>query len=166
MPGEPRASVGPGEAVQPGAETGELGLVDALVQSSFLIQSAMRRVCRRHDLSIVQARLLGILRDREPGILALARYLGLDKSSVTGLVDRAERRGFVKRNARPEDKRAVRVVLTPAGRALAARFAEEVGEAVSILTACLTDHQRTQLSSLLGRVVLEEQGSRGAASSE
>jgi len=159
MPRGIKPSVGPGEAAHPGAETG--GLVDALVQSSFLMQSVMQRVCRRHDLSIVQARLLGILRDREPGTLALARHLGLDKSSVTGLVDRAERRGLVERNARPEDGRAVRIAPTPAGLALAAQFAEEVAKEVSILTAGLTDHQRTLLSSLLGRVLPEEPASQG-----
>ena len=65
-------------------------LVDSLVQSSFLIQGALRRVAARQDLSVIQMRLLGILRDREPGTLLLSRLLGLDKSSVTGLVDRAE----------------------------------------------------------------------------
>jgi DNA-binding MarR family transcriptional regulator len=117
----------------------ELGLVDSLVQSSFLVQGILRRVAGRHDLSVVQMRLLGILRDREPGILALARHLELDKSSVTGLVDRAE-------------GRAVRVRLTKEGRALAARGAEEVGEELAALTADLTDPQRRHLASLLSRI--------------
>jgi DNA-binding MarR family transcriptional regulator len=130
----------------------DLGLVDSLVQSSFLVQGIMRRVAARHDLSVVQMRLLGILRDREPGILALARHLELDKSSVTGLVDRAERRGLVERVADPDDGRAVRVRLTKEGRALAARGAEEVGTEVAAATADLTDPQRRQLSSLLSRI--------------
>lgn len=132
----------------------DLGLVDSLVQSSFLVQGIMRRVAARHDLSVVQMRLLGILRDREPGILALARHLELDKSSVTGLVDRAERRGLVERVADPDDGRAVRVRLTKDGRALAARGAEEVGAGVAAATADLTDPQRRQLSSLLSRIPL------------
>jgi DNA-binding MarR family transcriptional regulator len=130
----------------------ELGLVDSLVQSSFLIQGIMRRVAARHDLSVVQMRLLGVLRDREPGILVLARHLELDKSSVTGLVDRAERRGLVERVADPDDGRAVRVRLTKEGRALAARGAEEVGTEMAAATADLTDPQRRQLSALLSRI--------------
>jgi DNA-binding MarR family transcriptional regulator len=47
---------------------------------------------RSRDLSIPATRLLGVLRDREPTMLELAQLLELDKSSVTGLVDRAERR--------------------------------------------------------------------------
>ena len=132
---------------------GHLDLPDALVQSSFLIQEAMRCVARRHDVSIVQVRLFGVLRDREPGILALAEYLGLDKSSVTGLVDRAEARGLVKRKADPDDGRAIRIGLTAEGRALAGRGEREMREEVRALTASLTDAQRRQLASLLGRVV-------------
>jgi len=130
----------------------DLGLIDSLVQSSFLVQGILRRVAGRHDLSVVQMRLLGILRDREPGILALARHLELDKSSVTGLVDRAERRDLVERVADPDDGRAVRVRLTKAGRALAARGAEEVGDELAALTADLTDPQRRHLTSLLSRI--------------
>ena len=68
-----------------------LGFVDALVQLSFLVQSVLTKAAAGHALTLPQVRLLGILRDREPGMQQLARHLGLDKSSVTGLVDRAER---------------------------------------------------------------------------
>jgi MarR family transcriptional regulator, lower aerobic nicotinate degradation pathway regulator len=129
----------------------ELGLVDSLVQSSFLVQGILRRVAARHDLSVVQLRLLGILRDREPGILSLAAYLELDKSSVTGLVDRAERRDLVERAADPDDGRAIRVRLTRKGRALAARGAEEVGDELLAATADLTEPQRRRLSALISR---------------
>jgi MarR family transcriptional regulator, lower aerobic nicotinate degradation pathway regulator len=132
--------------------TDELGLVDSLAQTSFLVHGIVRRVAARHDLSVVQMRLLGILRDREPGILVLADHLELDKSSVTGLVDRAEGRGLVERVADPNDGRAVRVRLTKEGRALAARGAEEVGDELLAATADLTEPQRRQLSSLLSRI--------------
>lgn len=131
----------------------ELDLVDSLAQTSFLVHDVLRRVGQRHDLSLTQLRLLGILRDREPGILELAGHLELDKSSVTGLVDRAEARGLVERIARPEDRRAVAVKLTAAGRRLATRVAAEVREELLAATARLTDAQRQQLSSLLSRVV-------------
>ncbi|MBN9622400.1 MAG: MarR family transcriptional regulator [Actinobacteria bacterium] len=130
----------------------ELGLVDSLAQTSFLVQGIVRRVAARHDLSVVQMRLLGILRDREPGIQVLAGHLELDKSSVTGLVDRAADRGLVERVADPDDGRAVRVRLTKEGRALAARGAEQVGDELSAATADLTEPQRRQLSSLLSRI--------------
>ena len=62
-------------------------------------------------------------------MLELARLLGLDKSSTTGLVGRAERRGLVQRASSATDRRSVQVGLTLEGRALvsaaAARFGAE-----------------------------------------
>ena len=39
---------------------------DGLAQLSFLIHGILERRAREHDLSIVQIRLLGVLRDRTP----------------------------------------------------------------------------------------------------
>ena len=96
----------------------EFALVDGLAQLSFEVQGRLAEIAARHDLSLTQVRLLGVLRDREPGIQQLAEHLGLEKSSVSGLVDRAEARGLIRRATSPEDGRAVRVVISPKGRAL------------------------------------------------
>src|ERR1700691_1015263 len=103
------------------AKHGQLGVVDALAQLSFLVQGALGRIAAEQDLSIIQTRLLGVLRDRSPGMNELARYLELDKSSVTGLVDRAERRGLVRRKVSSTDRRAVDVSITAPGRRAARR---------------------------------------------
>ena len=75
--------------------------MDALAQLTFAVQGALSRVAAEHGLSIASARLLGIVRDRQPTIGELATFLQLDKSSVTGLVDRAAERGLVARTASP-----------------------------------------------------------------
>lgn len=72
-----------------------------------------------HDLSLTQLRVLAILRDREPMMVERAAHLGLERSAVSGPVDRAVRRGLVRRDASEKDGRAVRVALTPDGRRLA-----------------------------------------------
>src|SRR5580700_8461878 len=105
----------------PSRNHGQLGVVDALAQLSFVVQGALGRIAAEHDLSIVQTRLLGILRDRSPGMNELARHLELDKSSVTGLVDRAERRGLVRRVASSADRRGIQVSITAAGRKIVRR---------------------------------------------
>jgi DNA-binding MarR family transcriptional regulator len=48
-------------------------------------------------------------------------------STLTGVLDRLERRGLVERAANPADRRSVLVRLTPAGRAHAARVAQAYG---------------------------------------
>jgi DNA-binding MarR family transcriptional regulator len=131
----------------------DLGIVDGLAQLSFLVQGVLGKVAAERGLSIVQLRLFGVLRDREPGMQELARHLGLDKSSMTGLVDRAERRGLVRRAPAPHDKRAVQVSLTAQGQDLAREVTAEAGRQIQALTAHLTDAQRSQLSLLASVLV-------------
>ena len=122
---------------------------DALVEMSFVIQDLLGQVADRHQLSLTQIRLLGILRDREPGVLELARYLNLEKSSVSGLVDRAQQRGLVERKPGTKDGRAVHVSITPAGRAIAERIQTALTQPLTDLLAHLPPRQRAQLTRLL-----------------
>ncbi len=131
----------------------ELGIVDGLVQLSFLIQAILSRVAANHDMTPVQLRLLGILRGREPAMLELARYLNLDKSSVSGLIDRAERRGLVKRTTTSVDGRVIRVRLTDDGQRLADVGAAEVGRQIDALVAGLPDAARIQLATLANQLI-------------
>ncbi len=138
----------------------DLGLVDALAQLSFAVQGALGRIAAGYDLSIVQARLLGVLRDRRPTITDLAAWLGLDKSSVTGLVDRAEARGLVTRTASPLDGRSVLVAITAAGRKLITQATKAFEAEITGLVVDLTPTQRGQLSSLASSVVAVDAGKR------
>jgi DNA-binding MarR family transcriptional regulator len=131
----------------------DLGIVDALAQLSFLVQGTLTKQGAKHDLSIIQTRLLGVLRDREPTMQELARLLDLDKSSVTGLIDRAERRGYVRRVPSREDRRTVHVRLSPAGRRLVDKVAAAFQSDITAATACLTPAESARLSTLATRVV-------------
>ena len=125
-----------------------MNTVDALVQLSFQVQRILAAVGAEHDLSIIQIRLLGILRDRQPGMLELGNHLGLDKSSMTGLVSRAEKRGLVERMPSPSDGRGVLVALTPAGRRLAEVGEAQIARRVTELLAELNATQRKQFTQL------------------
>jgi len=139
------------------------GTVDALVQLSFLVQGLLGRVAAEHDLSLVQVRLLGILRDRQPGMLELARHLGLDKSSMTGLVARAEKRGLVRRVPSPVDGRGVLVSLTPTGRELTERCEAEMDREIAGLTEPLTTAEHVRLRGLAGKLLQASAVSRSRA---
>ncbi len=139
----------------------DLGLVDALAQLTFAVQGALGRIAAAHDLSVVQARLLGILRDRRPTIKELANFLQLDKSSVTGLVDRAEDRGLVRRIPSPADGRSVQVAITAAGRRLIAGATSAFEAEIDTLVAELSDAQRLGLSTTATRVVVSDARRRG-----
>jgi MarR family transcriptional regulator, lower aerobic nicotinate degradation pathway regulator len=138
-----------------------LTTVDALAQLSFLIQGILGRQSADHQLSIIQTRLLGILRDRQPTMNELAKLLGLDKSSVTGLVDRAERRGLVVRRPSTADRRAVQVHLTDDGRSLVSQAAAEFDHEVTALLDDLQTGDRRQLTRLITQVLVKHAASHG-----
>jgi MarR family transcriptional regulator, lower aerobic nicotinate degradation pathway regulator len=84
----------------------------------------------------------------------LAQHLHLDKSSVSGLIDRAERRGLVKRDAAPQDGRAVKVRATAAGRRIMADVEREVSLGLSTLAQSLNAREKIQLSRLASKLAV------------
>jgi len=141
-------------------EHDELTAVDALAQLSFLVYGTLERLAAEHGLSIPQARLLGILRDRTPTMIELAKLLSLDKSSITGLVSRAERRGLVKRTPSATDRRSTTVRLTRNGRALVSRAATQFETQVSAFLDCLQPSERGHLTNLASRILAAHASSR------
>ncbi|MFC0438429.1 MarR family winged helix-turn-helix transcriptional regulator [Kutzneria buriramensis] len=127
-------------------------LVDTLVQSAFATMGVLNRICAEHDLSLTLLRVLAILWDRRLRVTALADYLGLDKSSTTGMVGRAEKRGLLRRAPSPHDGRAVDVFITPAGAELAERIRSDVARALAPMTDELTHAEQRRLQALLQRV--------------
>ncbi len=135
-------------------------LVDALVQSAFATMAVLTRVAAEHDLSLTQLRVLGILRDRRVRMIDLADVLGLEKSTMSGLVARAEKRGLVQRAPHPGDGRSVDVFLTAAGSELAAQGHAQVTRELAPMTDGLTAAERGRLAAALLRTLGPIQVSR------
>ena len=134
--------------------TRELSAVDGLAQLSFVIHRMLERRAAERDLSIIQTRLLGVLRDRRPTMNELGKLLALDKSSVSGLVDRAERRGLVTRAPSRTDGRAVLVSLTDAGRSLVSEASTQFEADVFALLNSISPSDRRALSRLVSRLLV------------
>lgn len=128
-------------------------LVDALGHAAFRTMGALTSLAADADLSLTQLRVLAILRDRRLRIGDLADYLGLEKSTLTGLVARAERRGLVARVPNERDRRAVDVVLTDAGHDGAARLEAVMRDALAPMTERLPVADRRRLRELLERML-------------
>nr|BFE58430.1 hypothetical protein GCM10020063_029560 [Dactylosporangium thailandense] len=128
-------------------------LIDGLVRSAFQVMGALTRIGAEHDLSLTQLRVLGILRDRRARMTELAAHLGLDKSTLSGLVDRAERRGLLARGRNPGDGRVVDVFMTPAGHELAERVEEQLRRALAPAIERLDRGRRDDLAGLIEPLV-------------
>jgi DNA-binding MarR family transcriptional regulator len=131
----------------------DLDVLESLVQLSAIVQLTLTRAAEAQDLTPVQARLLMVLSDRQPTMLVLARIMGLGKSSLTGLVDRAEGRGLVERFTTEESRRAVRVRLTAEGRRRCAAYLKVVRPRLFELVAALPVVERRTLGELTRHVV-------------
>jgi DNA-binding MarR family transcriptional regulator len=127
----------------------------ALVRTAFLVDAVYADAVREFDLTVPQAQLLCVLIPRPFGMFELAKTLGLAKSSISGLVDRSEKRGLVRRDADPGDGRAFRVVLTDKGAALAEQFHDETTKRVAELPLGLDPAEQEVLAGLLTRVIAD-----------
>lgn len=124
-------------------------LADALARTTFVVVAILTKVAAAHGLSLTQLRLLAILRDRRASMSAVAEHLGLDRSTLSGLVDRALSNGLVGRERNAQDGRGVDVFLTPAGQALALRLQERVGADLAPLLEPLVGADQDRLRRLL-----------------
>lgn len=136
----------------PGART-DLDAATGLVQLTTLVQAIYARVSERHDLTPVQAKLLSVLLEGPRGMAELACCFGVEKAALTGLMDRAERRGLARRSPVPGDRRALQVTLTDAGHRAAAAFNAEVSAELSRLVAPLTAQDREHFRCAMAEII-------------
>ena len=83
----------------------------------------------------------------------LAQCFGVEKAALTGLVDRAERRGFVSRSPVAGDRRALRVTLTSSGRQAAAAFHADASAELNRLLLPLAPDDREDFQTALAKII-------------
>ena len=95
---------------------------DRLIHLVFTAQHRLRMHVRDEllkagvKITIVQAGILFLLKEKDGRAMSqLSRLLFLDNSTMTGLIDRLEKSGFVSRKASPKDRRISLIHMTPAG---------------------------------------------------
>jgi len=90
-----------------------------LVQFFFTQRASLPLLAAELDLSPAQCHVLHLIEPGKPMAMGrLAETLACDPSNVTGLVDRLESRGLVRRHPSVQDRRVKVLDLTPAGSRL------------------------------------------------
>ncbi len=82
----------------------------------------------------------------------LAQDMMISTSAMTNRLDRLQKRGLIDRLADPEDRRALRVVLTEAGFALAERIVVSHVATEERLVSALSEEERAELRRLLAKI--------------
>ena len=108
-------------------------------------------------LSSVQCHVLHLIEPGRPLAMSrLAATLSCDASNVTGLVDRLEARGLVRRRPSPGDRRVKVLDLTPVGSRLRAQLLRRMtGHPLPL--ARLSVREQRALVRMLERLVEEEE---------
>ncbi len=88
-------------------------------------------IARRFELTSQQTQVLCLLDRHHPSFGELATLLGCDKTNVTGVVDRLQRRGLLAREPDAQDRRITRIVLTPAGTELRGEVRKALSAAIA-----------------------------------
>jgi DNA-binding MarR family transcriptional regulator len=99
-------------------------------------------------ISLIHLHVLGVIvrAGAPPSMRSLAEAIDASPASATGIVDRMERRGLVRRERDDADRRMVRVELTQSGRDLLDGFTAERRET---LAALLDDLSVSELEGFL-----------------
>jgi DNA-binding MarR family transcriptional regulator len=127
----------------------------ALAHLAFDVMGRLGKLASDEDMSLTQLRMVAILRDGSRRMAQLALALGVDRSSVSGLIARAEHRGLVYRESASGDGRGVSVTLTAAGQDFSARVMQRIAVVLEPLLAILDDEDRQTFDALVTQVLGE-----------
>lgn len=129
------------------------------------ILRALRRIIRAVDLysrqlsirhSLTGPQLVCLRQLVQHGSMTpgrLAREVSLSPATISGILDRLERRGYITRNRRPEDKRQVLVSVTGRGRELTGQTPPPLHERFTRRLAELPEARQAEIHRVLGEVV-------------
>ena len=126
-------------------------LAGLIMGASEQMRGSFEDVCARYELTPQQARTLLALREEAP-MRSLATHLRCDPSNVTGIADRLEARGLIRRGAPERDRRVKLLGLTPQGDEIRGELERAVIDSSPVM-ANLSEDEREMLATLLRKVV-------------
>lgn len=101
-----------------------------------------------------QGRILFVLWEEDSiTVTRLSEKTGLAKTTLTGMLDRLEEMGHIRRVSSKDDRRAVKIILTPKARGLKDKY-EAVSEQMSeIFYKGFDENEVTAFEGYLGKVL-------------
>jgi MarR family transcriptional regulator, organic hydroperoxide resistance regulator len=97
--------------------------------------------------------LLALYRADGQTISELGETVSLEKSTMTGLIDRMVRAGLVNREADPADRRVLRVWLTERGKQVQTGIGKVLGQSYQDLTSGVADKEVEKVERILGHII-------------
>ena len=136
-------------------ETRDLGRL--LGWCGHLVHQRMNENLCRYDLTPAQAHvILYLLRSPEPGRVnqrALEAELRVRPSTVNGIVERLEERGFITRRTGEHDARCRYILVTEKGRVLEKELSAGIAETERRITHGFSTEETEQVAGYLERMI-------------
>lgn len=128
-----------------------------------IVASADRRLAE-HDLTSAQwGPLMRMQISGGSTVAELARWLNVDAGSMTRLLDRLEKKGLCRRVRSTEDRRVVRLELTPAGQKAIAKVPAVLASVLNEHLAGFTESEWHHLQDYLRRMLANGDACRGGS---
>lgn len=128
--------------------------VDSFYAASALLDAMRLRVWDRERLTVTQLRMLVFLSEEEGLSNAeLAERLFVTRPSVSALLERLERGGFIRREVAPDDRRGIRIWLQDRGREAVSSLRAESREYARELMEPLSDEELDEIRRALDKLV-------------
>ena len=127
------------------ADAERLAEIFTVLQRCFVLK--LSKELARGNVSFPQYCLLGFLREqKELSMSEIAQRMGHSTAASTGLVDRLEKLGHVRRAHGKEDRRKILVQITASGAALTAEVRDDmVSNLLKMMAALNPQEQKTWL---------------------
>ena len=137
-------------------------------RSAQRLRATLDAVCRRQGLSDARDWIVLTALVHEPGRtqFSLSLDLGLDKTTLTALIDRLEAKHLVIRRPVPDDRRARMPEITAQGKAVQAEIAQGRDAAEAELLSNFTESERGLLRELISRIANGSCGGQAPAAGE
>ncbi len=134
------------------------GIVDRITSLDKRLKRSFEETLAEHELTRPEWQVLKSLRHHgldtcSPG--DLSTELELSSGAVTNRLDRLERAGLIRRLPDPDDRRGVKLELTPAGERAWVESTNAQAIKESLVASALTKREQVQLNALLRKLMLE-----------
>jgi DNA-binding MarR family transcriptional regulator len=144
--------------LRPDLDLQAMGIIGRIGRFAAIGSRQIAAGLERHGLQIGEFDVLAALwRSGEPYRLTpgqLSRAMMLSSGAMTNRLDRLEAAGLIRREDDPQDRRGIRVALTPAGLVLAGRAVSDHVAGEAALLKGLTRSERGQLNLLMRKLLL------------
>ena len=117
-------------------------------------EALIASVARRHGLSHAALNALAVIEGNGAPMTAgaIGAHMHITSGTMTSVLDTLERNGFIRRLTDPDDRRRIRVDVTPEAQAVLNRLLPEVVQTTTVVMAGIDDTELYEFLGTLGRI--------------